>query len=162
MLLYRARNKGMQILLSNSQAVPGTTVKQEQEEISRNHVQAFIPGSVVLGWRSHALFLSFGNEMKVSCDWQIEIRSRYRKPGSDACNGQARCGWTLVLMYLSLFDVCSNYKIKVLRLIVWLPFWRGWQASLCFNIFKIFELPPRHSSNKKSRAHLWCRISYFS
>ena len=43
---YRARNKGMQILLSNSQAVPGTTVKQEQEEISRNHVQAFIPGSV--------------------------------------------------------------------------------------------------------------------
>ena len=36
----------MQILLSNSQAGPGRTVKQEQEEISRNHVQAFIPGSV--------------------------------------------------------------------------------------------------------------------
>ena len=44
---YRARNKGMQILLSNSQAGPGRTVKQEQEEISRNHVQAFIPASVV-------------------------------------------------------------------------------------------------------------------
>ena len=43
---YRARNKGMQILLSNSQAGPGRRVKQEQEEISRNHVQAFIPGSV--------------------------------------------------------------------------------------------------------------------
>ena len=43
---YRARNKGMHILLSNSQAGPGRTVKQEQEEISRNHVQAFIPGSV--------------------------------------------------------------------------------------------------------------------
>ena len=39
---YRARNKGMQILLSNSQAGPGRTVKQEQEEISRNHVQTFI------------------------------------------------------------------------------------------------------------------------
>ena len=38
---YRARNKGLQILLSNSQAGPGRTVKQEQEEISRNHVQAF-------------------------------------------------------------------------------------------------------------------------
>ena len=36
----------MQILLSNSHPGPGRTVKQEQEEISRNHVQAFIPGSV--------------------------------------------------------------------------------------------------------------------
>ena len=36
----------MQILLSNSQAGPGRLVKQEQEEISRNHVQAFITGSV--------------------------------------------------------------------------------------------------------------------
>ena len=42
--MYRARNKGMHILLSNSQAGP---VKQEQEKISRNHVQAFIPDSVV-------------------------------------------------------------------------------------------------------------------
>ena len=37
----------MQILLSNSQTGPGRKAKQEQEEISRNHVQAFIPGSVV-------------------------------------------------------------------------------------------------------------------
>ena len=36
----------MNILLSNSQAGPGRTVKQQQEEISRNHVQAFILGSV--------------------------------------------------------------------------------------------------------------------
>ena len=35
-------------MLSNSQAVPGRKVKQEQEEISRNHVHAFIPGSVVM------------------------------------------------------------------------------------------------------------------
>ena len=39
--IYRARNKGMQILLSNSQAEPGRKVKQEQEDISRNHVQTF-------------------------------------------------------------------------------------------------------------------------
>ena len=31
----------MYILLSNSQAGPGRTVKQDQEEISCNHVQAF-------------------------------------------------------------------------------------------------------------------------
>ena len=38
---YRDRLKGVQILLSGTQAEPGRTVKQEQEEISRNHVQAF-------------------------------------------------------------------------------------------------------------------------
>ena len=44
--MYRGANKGMDVLLSRTQAGPGRTVKQEQEEISRNHVQAFIPGSV--------------------------------------------------------------------------------------------------------------------
>ena len=39
--VYRDRLKGLQILLSNSQAGTGRKVKQEQEEISRNHVQAF-------------------------------------------------------------------------------------------------------------------------
>ena len=39
----------MQILLSNSQAGLGRTVKQEQDEISRNHVQTFSGGSVYLG-----------------------------------------------------------------------------------------------------------------
>ena len=39
-------DKGLHILLSNSQAGPGRKVKEEQEEISRNHVQAFIPDSV--------------------------------------------------------------------------------------------------------------------
>ena len=34
----RERLIGVQILLSNSQVGPGRTVKQEQEEISRNHV----------------------------------------------------------------------------------------------------------------------------
>ena len=36
---YRDRLKGVQIVLSNSQAEPGRTVQQEQEEISPNHVQ---------------------------------------------------------------------------------------------------------------------------
>ena len=38
----------MQILLGNSLAGPGRTVKQEKEEISRNHVQTFISPSVLL------------------------------------------------------------------------------------------------------------------
>ena len=45
-VLYRDRLKGVQILLSSTQAGPGRTVKQQQEEISRNHVQAFYPISV--------------------------------------------------------------------------------------------------------------------
>ena len=36
----------MYVLLSRTQAGPGRTVKQEQEEISRNHVQTFISPSV--------------------------------------------------------------------------------------------------------------------
>ena len=39
--LYRDRLKGVQILLSRTQAGPGKPVKQEQEETSPNHVQAF-------------------------------------------------------------------------------------------------------------------------
>ena len=39
--VYRDRLKGVQILLTNSQAGPGRTVKQEQEDISCNHVPSF-------------------------------------------------------------------------------------------------------------------------
>ena len=46
---YRAEKKSGQILLSRTQAGPGRTVKQEQEEISRNHVQTFIFPSVLSG-----------------------------------------------------------------------------------------------------------------
>ena len=45
--LYRGANKGLHVLLSRTQAEPGRTGKQEQEEISRNHVQTFICVSVV-------------------------------------------------------------------------------------------------------------------
>ena len=43
---YRGRLKSMQILISRTQAGPGRAVKQEQEEISHNHVQTFKPISV--------------------------------------------------------------------------------------------------------------------
>ena len=44
--LYRGVNKGLFVLLNRTQAGPGRTVKQEQEDISRNHVQTFIYPSV--------------------------------------------------------------------------------------------------------------------
>ena len=44
--MYRGVNKGLFVLLSRTQAGSGRTVKQEQEEISRNHVQTFICPSV--------------------------------------------------------------------------------------------------------------------
>ena len=37
--MYRDEIYSLQILLSRTQAGPGRTVKQEQEEISPNHVQ---------------------------------------------------------------------------------------------------------------------------
>ena len=43
---YRGGNKGLFVLVSRTQAGPGRAVKQEQEEISRNHVQTFISPSV--------------------------------------------------------------------------------------------------------------------
>ena len=43
----RGENKVLFVLLSRTQAEPGRIVKQEQEEISRNHVQTFISPSVV-------------------------------------------------------------------------------------------------------------------
>ena len=54
---YRGGNKGLFVLVSRTQAGPGRAVKQEQEEISRNHVQTFISPSVLkskdepmMGW----------------------------------------------------------------------------------------------------------------
>ena len=45
--IYRDRLKGMQILLSRTQAGPGRTDIQEQEQISRNHVQTIFGSSVI-------------------------------------------------------------------------------------------------------------------
>ena len=47
---YRAEKKSLHILLSSTQAGSGRKVKQEQEEISRNHVPRLFLGSVELKW----------------------------------------------------------------------------------------------------------------
>ena len=51
--IYRGEKKGLQHLLSYSQAGAGRKAKQGQEEISRNHVPTFILGSVYVP-RSYA------------------------------------------------------------------------------------------------------------
>ena len=47
-LQYRAEKKPLQILLSRTQAGPGRIVKQQQEEMSRNHVPRLFLSSVSL------------------------------------------------------------------------------------------------------------------
>ena len=49
--LCRWGNKGLFVLLSRTQDGPGKTVKQEQEQISRNHVKTF-SGCTVNGYRA--------------------------------------------------------------------------------------------------------------
>ena len=56
--MYRSANKGVYVLLSSTQAGPGRTAKQEQEEISRNHVHTFICLSVHYHILHHPLYLS--------------------------------------------------------------------------------------------------------
>ena len=51
---YRSEKKSLQILLSSTQAEPGRKVKQEQEDISRNHVPRLFLGSVQLVGRFHS------------------------------------------------------------------------------------------------------------
>ena len=74
---YRGENKGLFVLLSRTQAGPGRTVKQEQEEISRNHVQTFISPSVMHSRQS---------SLRVG----IEIRDRLEKSPPEA--DVSRCG----------------------------------------------------------------------
>ena len=54
-LHYRAEKKSWQILLSSIQAGPGRKVKQEQGEISRNHVPRLFLSSVLLQSREKVL-----------------------------------------------------------------------------------------------------------
>ena len=57
----------MYFLLSRTQAGPGRTVKQEQEEISRNHVQTFSGCSVQPKdeWEEESARVQYG--------WKVEI-----------------------------------------------------------------------------------------
>ena len=65
----------MQILLSRTQAGPGRTVKQEQEEISPNHVQTFSGCSVCIDFHTGDTEIHHVVEVKLirmqhsCCEW---------------------------------------------------------------------------------------------
>ena len=46
--MYKDELKGLHVLLRRTQAGPGRAIKQEQEQNSRNHLQAFLLISVYL------------------------------------------------------------------------------------------------------------------
>ena len=81
---YRAPGKSVYFLLSRTQAGPGRTVKQEQEEIFRNHIQTFISPSVHMCWIPQQK--SDGNPMP-STDWQK------RSTSADQLCESALLGW---------------------------------------------------------------------
>ena len=68
--MYRGGNKGLHVLLSMTQAGPGRTVKQKQEEISRNHVQTFIFPSVCVSGRS-ALLAKMSVSLEAVCTYTL-------------------------------------------------------------------------------------------
>ena len=63
---YRGGNKGLFVLLSRTQAGPSRTDTQEQEEISRNHVQTFISPSVSIVLKTKYLGSAYSSTKKCS------------------------------------------------------------------------------------------------
>ena len=86
--IYRAEKKSLQILLSRNQAGPGRKVKQEQEEISRNHVLRLFLASVLesVGGRRGKCF-ERGKGGRIP-----KTLANYSRLGSTA-RGRAREGW---------------------------------------------------------------------
>ena len=82
----------MFVLLSRTQAGPGRTVKQEQEEISRNHIQTFISPSVSPAMKNHSsvmpLLLSIvliaAQAKRITFKPEIPQSSHWRKCGYGA------------------------------------------------------------------------------
>ena len=71
----------MQILLSNSQAGPGRTVKQEQDEISRNHMQANVPGSVCSDEEAFFSMVSLRFQPGVISETPLHVDVLYHRDG---------------------------------------------------------------------------------
>ena len=105
---YRGVNKGLYVLLSRTQAGPGRTVKQEQEEISHKHVQTFSGCSVQLTPIIHLALFSF------SCSEQRVVLRRVRPPRDPARPPhsrprlQERC-LTFSLLFC-LFHVTGHFR----------------------------------------------------
>ena len=95
MYLYRDGKKGMWILLSNSCPVLPAVVKQQQEEISRNHVPSFFAVSV-LGSLKAISGLKVG-KLQVSKNtqaWELRVfKARSVMPWRHTCGDWRAMMW---------------------------------------------------------------------
>ena len=105
----------MYVLLSRTQAGPGRTFKEEQEEISRNHVQTFISPSVM--WKTFFCILDQMWTLR-DCYGSLErhhIVGKFNETVThceyeDYCNGKANCFphlglWQLILVFIVIVTV---------------------------------------------------------
>ena len=97
--LYRGANKGSYVLLSRTQAGPGRTVKQEQEEISHNHVQTFICLSV------QEMRSGTGRDMK-ALSWFSISKPRRMVLG---CKSKPSTRVDNLMIGMALFLGCNNH-----------------------------------------------------
>ena len=109
----------MQILLSSTQAGPGRTVKQEQEEISRNHLQRLFLGSVLVvidlviqpRCFNLLLFLAAGDNEKDACSccflvlWQEEAALFFHR------RRRSKFIITHSLFVAKLREFCGYYRL---------------------------------------------------
>ena len=127
---YRGGNKGLFVLLSRTQAWPGRTVKQEQEENSCNHVQTFISPSVYI--------------LYFCAKWQCHLRELWYRSCYDLTPGQPVCHHTQLLFLHILAgkkkpifeekmntlsnneklrtNICDSERVDVFKRVLNLPF----------------------------------------
>ena len=92
-------------MLSSTQAEPGRKVKQQQEDISRNHVpRLFLSSAVFLYFISDSVEERGGEGANVKMgegDWEVDNFSQSFRPDSEFEDGQ-----TLLALQMRLFTLC--------------------------------------------------------
>ena len=92
--LYRAEKKALQILLSRTQAGPGSKVKQQEEDISRNHVPRLFLNSVHMFNNSTKVLRVFlMNKMESSQAVRIKMPSGAEDLDSVVCMTDSDDHW---------------------------------------------------------------------
>ena len=93
----------MQILLSRSPSGPDRTGKQEQEQISPNHVQAFFPSSVQCSGNPHI----YGVFRCMVSNWLVQLSNQF-------INGQnmhvkLKCFYGQIVQPKTKLTICSSW-----------------------------------------------------
>ena len=105
---YRGEQKGMQVLLSRTQARSGRAVKHEQEQNSHNHVQAFLLVSVYIRVIAKVMQMQVGANQKLTIyggDLTVNPETKYPAWSVWFC-----CALLTRLCYTS--TTCFDLKFK--------------------------------------------------